>query len=270
MHHNRIAEGRLGQDLVRCQILLRELHDLASCLSGILQEVPHGSRYQCCSRQRQAKSLCYALHGGGCPQERAGSHGGTSGQFIIPHLLRRDGSVSLLTQRNITCQHRCGHVRPRPHRAARHEDRRDVQSCNGFQMSRNRLIAARGQHHAIPLHGASVNLDHVGDGFTGSQHIVHAVAALRAAVADVGRIIFCRLSAHLIDAVRCLLHHLVQVIAARMGVAVHALNHDLRLQDIPIIPAGPHLQRIELRPELALRCTSLIHNFLRSISFISN
>ena len=110
-----------------------------------------------------------------------------------------------------------------------------------------------------------MNLHHVGDGFPGGQHDVHAVMALSTAVADVGCVILGRLAAGLINAVNRLLHHLVQVGAAGVGVAVHTFNHDLGLEDIRIVPAAAHFQSIELRPQHPVIMAFLHHrNFLRT------
>ena len=73
--------------------------------------------------------------------------------------------------------------------------------------------------------------------------------ALGAAVADVGGIVLGRLAALFIHAVHGLLHHLVQMIAAGMGVAVDALHHDLGLEDVGVVPAGAHFQGVELGPQ---------------------
>ena len=94
-----------------------------------------------------------------------------------------------------------------------------------------------------------MNLHHVGDGFPGGQNNVHAVMALSTAVTNVRGIILGRLAAGLIDAVNRLFHHLVEMCAAGVRVAIHAFNHDLRLQDIRILPAAAHFQSIELRPQ---------------------
>ena len=69
MHHDCISEGTGCQDLVGRQIFLRKLHDLSSCLSGILEKIPHRRRHKCRSRKGQAQSFRKALHRGGCPKE---------------------------------------------------------------------------------------------------------------------------------------------------------------------------------------------------------
>ena len=73
--------------------------------------------------------------------------------------------------------------------------------------------------------------------------------ALSAAVTDVSGIVFGRLAAALIHTVDRLLHHLIQMIAAGVGVAVNALHHDLRFEDVGVVPAGAHFQGIELSPK---------------------
>ena len=73
--------------------------------------------------------------------------------------------------------------------------------------------------------------------------------ALGAAVADVGGVVLGRLAAALIHAVDRLLHHLVEVRAAGVGVAVDALHHDLGSEDVGILPAAAHFQGVELGPQ---------------------
>lgn len=86
------------------------------------------------------------------------------------------------------------------------------------------------------------------------------------AVADVGGVVLGRLAAPLVHAVNGLLSHLVEVEAAGVRVAVHALDHDLGTGDVLIVPAGAHFQGIELSPQQALFCTSLIHRLLLKIT----
>ena len=114
-----------------------------------------------------------------------------------------------------------------------------------------------------------MNLDHVGNGFAGSQHIIHAVSALRTAVADVRRVIFCRLSALFIHAVHRLLHHLIQVKASGMRIAVNTFNHNLRLFDVLVIPARAHIQCIKLSPKFPFLRAFLLHVILLLWSFLS-
>ena len=90
---------------------------------------------------------------------------------------------------------------------------------------------------------------------------------LRAAVADVGSVVLGRLAAALIYAVDRLLYHLVQMIAARVGIAVYALDHNLRLEDVGILPAGAHFEGVELRPEHAVVMAFLNHNLVLSSGF---
>ena len=259
VHNDRVAESSGSQDLIRRNILFGKLHDLAAGIAGILKQIAHGGGNKSRTGQRQTQRLGNALHSGGGTEEAAGADGGAAGQLEVADLLRGDGAVALLTQRNIPGYDGCGHMRAGTHGSAGHEDCGNIQTCHGLQMRRDGFVAAGGENHAVPGNGAAMDLHHVGNGLAGSEHIVHAVIALRAAVADIRGVVLGRLAAHFINTVNGLLDHLVEVIAAGMRVAVNALNHDLWLDNIRVIPAGAHVQSVKLCPEFSVRCAFLIH-----------
>ena len=260
-----VAESRRRHDLRDRDVLLHQLHDLPAGIAGILQNVPHGSRHQRSAGQRHAQSLCHALHGGSGAKEGAGAHRGAAGQLIVPHFLLGDGVLALLTQGDIAGNQRGGHIGAGTHGTAGHEDCGDVHTGGSLQVCGDGLIAAGSEDHAVPRHGRRVDFHHVGNGFAGSQNNVHAVVTLRAAVADIRGIVLGRLAAGLIDAVHRLLHHLVEVGAAGMRVTIHAFDHDLGLQDIRIVPAAAHFQRIKLRPQHPIIMAFLNHRDFSSI-----
>ena len=254
-----VLERRGGHDLAGGDVLLHQLHDLPAGIAGVLDDVPHGGGSQSRAGQRHAQSLGDALHGGCGAQEGARAHRGAAGQLIIPHFLRGDGVLALLTQGDVAGHQGRGHVGAGPHGAAGHEDGGDVHPGRSLQVGGNGLVAAGHQDHAVPGHCGGVNFHHVGQRFTGSQHHVHAVMALGAAVADVRGIVLGRLAALFVHAVHRLLHQLVQVPAAGVRVAVHALHHDLRLFNVRVVPARAHFQGVELCPQHPIVMTFLHH-----------
>ena len=254
-----VLERRGGHDLAGGDVLLHQLHDLPAGIAGVLDDVPHGGGSQSRAGQRHAQSLGDALHGGCGAQEGARAHGRAAGQLIIPHFPGRDGVLALLTQGDVAGHQGRGHVGAGPHGAAGHEDGGDVHPGRSLQVGGNGLVTAGRQDHAVPGHCGGVDLHHVGQCLTGSQHHVHAVMALGAAVADVRGIVLGRLAALFVHAVHRLLHQLVQVPAAGVRVAVHALHHDLGLFDVRVVPARAHFQGVELRPQHPIVMTFLHH-----------
>ena len=267
MHDDSVFERCGGQDLGRRDLLFDQLHDLAAGIARILEQVAHGSRNERRAGERQTERLSHALHGGSRTEERARADGRTAGQLVVADLLRGDGVLALLAQGNVARDQRGRHIRTGAHGAARHEDGRNIHAGCGLEVRRDRLVAARRENHAVPRNRGGVNLYHVGDGFAGRQNDVHAVVTLRAAVADVGSVVLGRLAAALVYAVNRLLYHLVQVVAARVRIAVYALDHNLRLEDVGILPSGAHFEGVELRPEHAVVMAFLNHNLILSSGF---
>ena len=259
---NGVAEGGGGHDLAGGDAFFRQLHDFASGISGVLKDIPHGGGHQGRAGQGHAQGLGHALHGGGGAQEGAGSHRGAAGQLIIPDLLVGDGILALLTQGDVPGYQGGGLVGAGPHGAAGHENGGNIHPGGGLQMGGNGLVAAGRQDDAVPGHCGGVYFHHVGNGLPGGQDHVHAVVPLGAAVADIGGVVFGRLSAPLVHAVDRLLGHLVEVIASGMGVAIHALHHNLRTGNVLVVPAGAHFQGVKLSPEQTFFFASLLHNTL--------
>ena len=109
-----------------------------------------------------------------------------------------------------------------------------------------------------------MDLYHIADGLSGGQNVVHAVVALGAAIANIGGVVLGGVAALFEHAVLGLLHNAAQVGAARVAVAKHVLQQNLGLLDVLLVPAGAHLQGVELGPQLALGGASLFdfHRFL--------
>ena len=89
-----------------------------------------------------------------------------------------------------------------------------------------------------------MNLDHIGDHLPACQTVIDTVRSLTLAVADIRTIISCAMPAGLLDAFPHFLHQQVQMPAARMAVAVSALDHHLHLRKILRLPSRSDPQRI--------------------------
>ena len=154
------------------------------------------------------------------------------------------------------------------HTAAGNKDSGKVHAGRRFQVGRDGFVAAAGQDHAVPGHGAGVYLDHIRDGFTGCKHDIHAVVSLRAAVADIGGMVVGRETALFKNADLGLSGKLMEMDTARVRVAVYVFDHDLGLMDVGIIPAAAHLKGVELRPPQPFLCTFLFHEDLLGNTFV--
>ena len=259
VYDQRIAKCCRSHDIRNDDIFFNKLHDATSCLARIAKNVGHGGRGECGAGQCHTESFCHALHGACRTEEGAGTDGRTAGQVVIADFLRGNGIFALLSQRDVACHKACGLVWAGTHAAARDKDGRNVHAGGCFQVSRDGFVAAAGQDHAVPRYRACVDFYHICNGFTGCENNVHTVMSLRASVTDVGGVVVCRETAFFKYADFCLLGELVKMDAAGMRIAVHILNHDLRLFDVGVIPAASHLKGIELRPPETLFGTFLLH-----------
>ena len=245
-------------------VLLDEGENLPAGLPGPGVDVPHGGGHQSGAGQGEAQGLGHTLHGAGGAQEGAGPHRGAAGDFIVPYLLGGDGVLALLPQGDVPGHQGGGHIRAGAHAAAGDEDGGQIQAGGGFQLGRDGLVAGGGENHAVPGVHRAVDLYHIADGLSGGQNVVHAVVALGAAVANIGGVVLGGVAALFEHAVLGLLHNAAQVGAARVAVAKHVLQQNLGLLDVLLVPAGAHLQGVELGPQLALGGASLFdfHRFL--------
>ena len=104
-----------------------------------------------------------------------------------------------------------------------------------------------------------MNLNQVADRLPRGKNIVHSVVPLTTAIANVGGVETSGKTAPLQDPVTGLVHQPIEVHTTWVAVAVYIIEQDLRLLDIFLIPAGTHLQGIELGPELSMRSAFLLY-----------
>ena len=113
-------------------ITLCQLHDLSSRLSGIGEYITHSSRHNGSSGKRHTQSLRHTLHRAGSSQEGTSPTGRAACKFVISDLLLSDSPFTLLPQRNVSGNQRCGHIRAGAHTASRNKDCRHVQTGRCF------------------------------------------------------------------------------------------------------------------------------------------
>ena len=118
------------------------------------------------------------------------------------------------------------------HRAAAHEDRRDVEAHGGHEHPRHDLVAVRDAHHAVQAMGAQHRLDAVGDELARRERILHAAVAHRDAVIHPDGVEDEGHAARLADEALDQHADLVQVGVARDAIGVGVANGDKRL--VPI------------------------------------
>ena len=175
-------------------VLVGILYDLARRLAEKLRA--HGVRGQdgAVAGQGQADGLGEAVHRVGREHAGAAAAGRAGVRFDLRHLGVAHGRVGGL-------DHRVDEVEPALpqhaglHRAAGHEDGRDVEPHGGEHHTRGDLVAVADAHERIRL----VRVDHifyaVGDDVAGRKGIQHAVVAHGNAIVHGDRIEFSRKTA---------------------------------------------------------------------------
>ena len=179
-------------------ILIGILHDLARRLAEKLRA--HGMRGEdgAVAGQGQADGLREAVHRVGREHTGAAAAGRAGVRLDLGHLVVADGRIRGF-------DHRIDQVELRIaqdagfHRAARHEDGRDVEPHRGQHHARGNLVTVADTHERVRLVRVHHIFHAVRDNVTGRQGIQHPVVAHGNAIVHGDRVEFGREATQLLD-----------------------------------------------------------------------
>ena len=189
IHCQRIADGSLRDDIAGTDIFPVHLHDLVSRMLGQADSCRINRRDRSVSAEAHTDGLCQTVHAVGRVHAGAGAAGRAAVllEFIQLLLGHRAGlsRTHCLEDAGQGCM-LSGHM-SRKHRAAAHEDRRDVQTRRGHEQAGNILVTVRDADHRVKLMGHNEGFRGIRDQISRDEGILHAGMTHGDAVADSDR-----------------------------------------------------------------------------------
>ena len=208
---------RQSRHIILLVIALWQRDDPATGLEEELLAIGMGRKRRSVAGQRQAEGFRQAVHRIGGEHARARAAGRTGGTlddlnvFIADLVVgSRNHGINQVEGDLLAMQHDLAGF----HRAAGHEDRRDVETQRGHQHAGGDLVAVRNADHGVGAMGVDHVFYAIGDEFARRQRIEHAVMPHGDAVIDRDGVEFLGNAARRFDFTRDELAEILEVYVA--------------------------------------------------------
>ena len=225
--------------IVLAVVTLAQLDDGAAGLQEQLLAVGVGGQGRTVARQGQAQRFGQAVHRVGGEHAGARTAGRAGAALVLSDFLVRSAGVGGDHHRVDEVEAVAGEFGLAGfHRAAGHEDHRNVQAQGRHQHAGGDLVAVGDADDGVGAVGVDHVLDGVGDDLAARQRIQHAVVAHGDAVVDGDGVEFLGHAAGAFDLAGDQLAQVLEVHVARYELGEGVGNGDDRLFEVVILHAG--------------------------------